>query len=339
MSESYYLLIGSYGDGKADPIQKIEFQPLTRYVRKIASVGNIQNPSYLAVANNIHVYAINEIDEGEIVSFRMNENTGKLTELHRQSSSGSSPCYVHYDEGSNNMFIANYGSGSVSVHAVSADGRMANAQALKIQAYNEQGTSHPHMVHKVPNTCHYVVPDLGIDQLFVYEYVKEKLHLRNTINAIQNSGPRHLIFHPTKRIMYVANEYSSSVSVYEYDLDWKQVHLIQSISTIPLGVVTDNYCAHIHISERATKVYVSNRGHNSIATFNVLHDGRLEAVTYTSTIGEWPRHFTVHGDYMFIANERSHSVNVMKLDVQGIPEPLHISYAMHRPAFIYAYRG
>ncbi|OLE60322.1 MAG: hypothetical protein AUG74_16020 [Bacteroidetes bacterium 13_1_20CM_4_60_6] len=64
-------------------------------------------------------------------------------------------------------------------------------------------------------------------------------------------------------------------------------------------------------------MYVSNRGHNSIAVFSVADSTAALALEQTvSTEGDWPRNFSLHpsGRWLLVANQRSDSVVVFGRD-------------------------
>jgi len=63
-------------------------------------------------------------------------------------------------------------------------------------------------------------------------------------------------------------------------------------------------------------LYVSNRGHNSIALFSVAREGTIELEQTVSTLGDWPRNFSLHPSdrWLLVANQRSNSVVVYARD-------------------------
>ena len=81
-----------------------------------------------------------------------------------------------------------------------------------------------------------------------------------------------------------------------------------------------NYPADIHVAPSGRTVYVSNRGHNSIAVFSLANStGALTLEQTISTEGDWPRNFTMDpsGRWLLVANQRSNSVIVFARDVKS----------------------
>ena len=87
------------------------------------------------------------------------------------------------------------------------------------------------------------------------------------VDAVYGEGPRHYEFHPTLDVVYVANENGSSVTVYDFNPDNGTLAPRQTLSTLPEGFTERNTCAQIHIHPSGKFLYISNRGHNSIAGY------------------------------------------------------------------------
>jgi 6-phosphogluconolactonase len=90
------------------------------------------------------------------------------------------------------------------------------------------------------------------------------------------SGPRHLIFHPNRRYMYLINERNSTLIVYRYRTDSGNSEEVQTISTSPQDYKDINLCADLHIY--GNYLYVSTRGHDSIVLFHI--DENTGQLTY-----------------------------------------------------------
>ena len=77
----------------------------------------------------------------------------------------------------------------------------------------------------------------------------------------------------------------------------------------------ENTIADIHVSPSGQRLYVSNRGHNSLAVFAIAADGRLTGLTVPACGGNWPRNFALApgGRFMLVANQYSDEVSVLPL--------------------------
>jgi 6-phosphogluconolactonase len=112
--------------------------------------------------------------------------------------------------------------------------------------------------------------------------------------------------------VFVANELDSTVATLRFDSTLAALTVLDARSTLPVGWTGTNYPADIHAATDGRTLYVSNRGHNSIAAFSVAEKGALALEQVISTEGDWPRNFSLHptGRWLLVANQRSDSVIV-----------------------------
>lgn len=145
------------------------------------------------------------------------------------------------------------------------------------------------------------------------------------------AGPRHLAFHPTRPYVFVANELDSTVATLRFDAAGGALALLETRSTLPAGWTGTNYPADIQVAPSGRTLYVSNRGHNSIAVFAVAEStGALSLAQTISTDGDWPRNFTVDptGRWLLVANQKSNSIVVFGRDEKSgalTPTPQRIA--------------
>ena len=131
------------------------------------------------------------------------------------------------------------------------------------------------------------------------------------------AGPRHVAFHPTLPLVFVANELDSTVATLRFDAERGALSPLATDSTVPAGWTGTNYPADIHVASSGRTLYVSNRGHNSIAVFSVAEStGALLLDQVVPTEGDWPRNFSLDptGRWLLVANQRSDSVVVFGRD-------------------------
>ena len=100
-----------------------------------------------------------------------------------------------------------------------------------------------------------------------------------TMNA-GGSGPRRLQLHPNGKFLYVNHETDSKVSVFE--VNGASLKQIQTLSTLPADHKGNNTTAEIQIDQTGKWLYVTNRGHDSIAHYAVdSAKGTLTLVGHT----------------------------------------------------------
>src|SRR2546425_3387654 len=264
---------------------------------RVGSVNAGANPSFLAIHPNKRVlYAVKELEQtGMVSAFAIERATGVLTRLNEQPSGGGEPCYVSVDRSGRAALVANYAGGSVALLPIEANGALASAASVvqhtgKGPNAERQEAPHAHCILPDPSNRFALAADLGADRVFVYRLDLDGKSLRHVEggDAVMRAGvgPRHLAFHPTLPLVFVANELDSTVATLRFDSARGALSLLDATSTVPAGWTGTNYPADIHVASTGRTLYVSNRGHNSIAAFSAAETGALALDQVVSTDGD-----------------------------------------------------
>ncbi|HYO82201.1 MAG TPA: lactonase family protein [Bryobacteraceae bacterium] len=311
---------GTYTGPESKGIYMFRFADGTASEPELA--GEVQNPSFLAIhPNRKLVYSVGEIQGGTVSAFSVDRASGKLTALNSQPSGGAGPCYVSVDRTGKNVLVANYGGGSVAVLPVDPkDGKLGERTALVehkgMGPTKRQDKPYAHCIKLSPDNRFALVADLGIDQVLVYRFDPSAgtLQLSAEAKLKPGAGPRHFAFHPKNRMVYVNGEMDSTVTAYA----WDNGTLLERgvVSTLPADFKDQNSTAEIVVHPTGKWVYVSNRGHDSIAVFAVERDGKLSPRGHTPTGGQTPRNFVVDptGKYLLAANQKTGNINTFRID-------------------------
>jgi len=312
---------------------------------RVGAVNAGANPSFLTIHPNGRVlYAVNEVEPTGIVSaFAIKSGTAGLTRLNEQPSGGGAPCYVSVERSGRAMLVANYAGGSVALLPIEPNGALAPGHVVqhtgKGPNAERQEAPHAHCILPDPSNRFALAADLGADRVFVYRLDLEgrSLRLIEEGDAIMRpgAGPRHLSFHPTLPLLFVADELDSTAATLRFDAERGTLSPQDTRSTVPAGWTGTNYPADIHVAPNGRALYVSNRGHNSIAVFSVREStGELSLDETVSTEGDWPRNFSLDpsGRWLLVANQRSDSVVVFGRDPDnGRLTPTHQRIALPSP--------
>jgi 6-phosphogluconolactonase len=166
--------------------------------------------------------------------------------------------------------------------------------------------------------------DLGLDRIFIYhldgEHGRLTLHTPGEVVMPPASGPRHFVFHPNGRFLYLANELDSTVTACEWDGEAGRLRPFQKLPTLPGGYEGVNAVADIHLHPSGRFLYVSNRGHDSLAIFSVDHRrGLLDPLGHAPSGGRTPRGFAIdpQGQFILVANQHSGNIAALRLDPQS----------------------
>jgi 6-phosphogluconolactonase len=311
--------IGTYTKGDSEGIYSFTLDTNERKIVDVKVAARLDNPTYLTISsNNRYLYSVvKEGGQGGLAAFSINEN-GELTAINSQFSEGSPPCHVSVDTKNNYVFSANYHKGTVESSLLNQeDGSVQPAVSiLKHEGSGpdpRQEKAHTHYAGLTPDEKYLAAVELGIDALITYK-VKDDgtLEKVNLLPLKAGSGPRHLAFHPNGKYAYIMTEFSSEVIALNYHPENGHFTEIQYISTLPENFKENNQGSAIHISADGRFVYAGNRGHNSIALFQINQDsGELSFVEHTSTEGDWPRDFEIDPSEKFIVASNQESSNIV----------------------------
>lgn len=334
-SNQHHVFIGSYSAPDAPGIQSFWFDDTKGGLAPISSIEGVTNPSFLIVhPNQQWLYSVSETMEradgiaGSVFAFRFDEGGKNVLALNHQPSGGDHPCHLRIDATGKWIFVANYSSSSASVYPIRDDGSLGDMtdhvqhQGKGPNPQRQEGP-HAHSTILSPDNHFVIIADLGLDQLVIYQFDAKagKLHPHGYGAAQPGAGPRHLVFHPNGKILYAANELANTVSVYDYHAAMGALHEIQSLDTLAPDA-PENTVADIHLSANADRLYVSNRGDDSIAVYQVEPDGELARLAIAACGGKTPRNFALapNGNFLLAANQDSNQISILPLR-QGNQEP------------------
>lgn len=326
-AQQHTMLVGTYNSTDSFGIHVVKFNSDNGKAEIVNSIKT-SNPSYLAVSpDKKYVYAVNENNAdigGKVVSFSFDRKTATLSRISSQSSGGVHPCYVAVDPKEKWVLAGNYSSGNLSLLPVKKGIVGKPVQVVQHEGNgpdtSRQKSPHVHGVFIKPKSQYVYVTDLGTDKVMQYVFNKKTGKLTPAKIAFfstgPGSGPRHLDFHPNGKYVYVLNELTNAVSVWnDMNGDWSQ---IQSLSSLPITFKGKSTAADIHVSPDGKFLYCSNRGtSNSIAIFSIDKEtGKISLVGHESTQGETPRNFNFDptGNYLIVANQNSNNIVILKRD-------------------------
>lgn len=341
---SINLLLGTYTRRVSEGIYSVQLNTESKKLENLSLIAKVGSPTYVDTNEdkNMMYSIITEDDQGGIVSLAKQED-GTYELRDKVLAEGSAPCYVAYDKTRDFIYTTNYHKGEVSVYKTDAEGSLElldTVEHVGSSVHENQGSAHAHYSDLTPDNKFVVVCDLGTDKVYTYDVSEEGMLTEiATLDVAPGTGPRHLVFHPTLDVAYVFGELSSDVLVLDYDTETGKFSPLQTISTIPADHTSFNGGAAIRISNDGRFLYASNRGHNSIVSYETAEDGKLTLLGYTPTEGEIPRDFNLdpseqymvvgHQDSdnltLFDRNATDGSLTLLQKDVQA-PEVVCIAH-------------
>jgi 6-phosphogluconolactonase len=141
-----------------------------------------------------------------------------------------------------------------------------------------------------------------------------------SVRLPEGSGPRHLALHPNGRSLYVNAERSMTVTAFDVDPSSGWLRELSRHSTVPSGTPTKGVStAEIVCHPTGRWVYVSNRGHDSVAVFSVGARGELSPVQVKKLPVRTPRSIAIDptGTWLLAAGQTSDDLVSMKIDLKS----------------------
>jgi 6-phosphogluconolactonase len=334
------IYVGTYTGPESKGIYAFKFDDATGALTPVGLVAETPSPSFLeSSADGRFVFAVNEIGmyegerSGSVTAFSVDAATLKLTALNTVSSKGSSPCHLMLDRTGRFLAVANYGGGTFSLLPVGADGRLGAASAVLTNTGSgpnrqRQMAPHAHMVLFSADNRFLYGADLGVDRVHTYHFDAASGAVTPAdppgAAVAPGAGPRHLVLHPNGRLAFVINELDSTIATFARDAATGALTARATISTLPAGFTGSSSTAEIVLHPNGRFLYGSNRGHDSVAAYDVSATGDLRLVEIESTRGRTPRNFAIDpsGRWLIAANQATNTLAVFRIDAStGALEP------------------
>jgi 6-phosphogluconolactonase len=251
----------------------------------------------------------------QLATFRLDPATGNLS-LRGTVDLSSDPCYISTDRTGKFLMSAYYSAGMVAVHPINQDGVIGDSAVQWVET-----AGHAHCIHPDRSNRHFFVSQVVPSNRILQFHFDESTGVL-TPNGIpeviagENQGPRHYCYHPRRDVVYVSNEQGCSVTAYHFDASTGTLAAFQTTTTLPDDYRGENTCAQIQIHPSGHFLYVSNRGHDSMAMFSIDDiSGELAALGQQRT-EPTPRVFNIDpsGEFLLVAGQGSGRLSAYRID-------------------------
>lgn len=270
------------------------------------SSAQMENVSFLTLDPRNHLlYAIGELggNSSYLVAFSIEKRTGALSQTDRKFLNAAGISHMNIDGTGRLLVISAYGQSRILTVSTDGSGRIGDILqecGLTGKSVNpeRQEKAHPHSAFFDYGNRYLAVPDLGADVVAVYrlDMPSGKLTPHERIPSAPGSGPRHFAFHPGRKFAYMMTELSSEIRAYAFDEQTGRLTEIQCVSALPADYTGESFGADLRISPDGKTLFASNRGHNSVALFDVdPESGRITLRRHIKTHG-WTRNIRISDD-------------------------------------------
>ena len=274
--------------------------------------------SVMALAVNpqhTRLYASLRAEPFSVVNFTI-EESGKLASL-STTAIDHDACYVSLDRRGKYFLSASYYGSKVAVNKIGETGAVSanhmqvldtgiKAHAIRLDASNRFA----------------LVTNLGSDQILQYVFDENTGRLSPNNPAVvktdAGAGPRHLVFSPDNKIVYVLNELDGTVNIYRMDQQKGTLMELQSVSILPKDFSGKIWAAEIKITHNGRYLYTSERTSSTITAFQIeAKTGKLSYL-YNMPTEKQPRAIDLSPDsqFVFVAGQLSGYLSVYKISEQ-----------------------
>lgn len=336
--------VSSYGKKDNKGIYIMSFDEKTLKIKQIQQIITKDYPSYMITKDHMLYVAYKNAsalnDGGGLGSFAIYKN--ELLLNNNYNSSGRSYTHLCIDDNQHYIFAANYHIGATAAYQL--ENKIITKKICAIRhkgigpdLLKRQTSPHAHCVGITPDKEFLYSVDLGADKIVMYRYHQGILQedTNYSFQVIPGSGPRHMIFSNDGHFAYLINEIANNIMVFKYYHG--RFSLIQAIHCIPRHFKGFSSAAAIRLTSSGRHLFVSNRGHDSIAMYRVNQETGKISLLYMVHTGKDPRDFNIINDeFLIIACQNDHLLQVMTFDEENeklllsdsqfsIPEPVCIA--------------
>jgi 6-phosphogluconolactonase len=298
------------------PEQKIQIYQLDANTGALTTVETVAvegAPGALVVDQQKKFLYASHRSNSTLASYRIDSATGKLKRLSTAAlPTGENAAFLKTDRTGRWLLSASYAAGKVVVHRLNEDGMI---ESPAVQTVPTALTAH--CVATDPENRFVFVPHVTPNAVYQFHFDSKTGTLTEAGKApggAEKAGPRHLAFHPTQNLAFTSNEQGSSITAYRYD-PAAGLTPVQTLSTLPPDFKGRNTTADVKVYPSGRFVWVSNRGHDSLAGFAIDSSGKLSPLGHTPT-EQTPRSFEIDpsGRFAFGAGEGSGKLAVFQID-------------------------
>lgn len=346
------LTVSSYTAGtRGEGIRLYAFDCRNGRFEHQKTILNDKNPSFIAFSRDRkYAYVCQELPyEASIRAYRLEKDGFEWTEQNEICVPGSGMCHITISPGGGHAICSNFTTGNVVSCKICEDGSLGevecNVQLKDASVRTDwfQDQSRCHQAVFTPDGARVVVANMGGDRLMIYDFdeangVLQPHLIQHQLVCDPGDGPRHHCFSPNGRMLYSVSEIEAAIVVYRYDCIAGTFERIQKVSTVPADFEGWRTASEIVVDQNNQHLLVSNRGFDTISSFSILSDGRLEETpVYFDSLGQETRMFCLTPDERFaiIANQKSNLLSVCPYEAEAgkLSAPVQME-SVHLPAFV-----
>ncbi len=276
--------IGTYTTGRSQGIYRFTFDPDTGTLSEPILFAAVRNPKCVARKGSILASAI-EL-EGRAGVALWDARHPCTPPFSMCCPEKQTPCHLRFSGSS--LLAANYHEGLFTVYRTDSHNLSCATQI----ACGEKAGCHQSLGRR----GFILVPCLEQDQVRIFD---RKFSPRGVILFPAVSGPRHGIFHPKDRTLWMVTERSHEL--YHFNYADTRYQLLQQVSILPKDhpEYAASTTAAIRLSPDGRFLYTSTRGADIMSVFALDADG-AHLIQQVPCGGKHPRDFILSDDGRYV---------------------------------------
>ncbi len=277
--------------------------------------------SWLAETEDGRIIACRESDQdGAVLIFTTQGNALSLQDT--CAIKGTDFCHLSWWPRHRVVAGACYGSGDIFTLEVTDSG-FGEMRSYIHQDAPDGGLTRAHCI--IANEAETVAytSNIALDRLYIYDIARDGSLLNERfVQLTRGDGIRHLLLREDMGRLFATTEYQNIVL--SFDITGDTPRLLGKIPSLTADYVMKSYHSGLLMNAAGTRLYVANRGANTITVFAVGADTPtgLVRLCESPVCGDWPRAITLTPDesHLICCNQRSNSIVFLPIDADGIPQ-------------------
>jgi 6-phosphogluconolactonase len=248
-----------------------------------------------------------------IISYAIDPKSGKLQHI-GNGPLADSMAYIATDRSGKFLLSASYGGNKIAVNPLDGKG-VAQAPSQVIPT-----GLNAHAIQTDPSNRFVFATNLGSDQILGFHFDAATGQLTPNDPAetkvAEKSGPRHFVFHPNGKFVYLVDELNGALIVFGYDAEKGALQPLQTTTAMPAGFDGKAWAADIHLTPDGRFLYASERTSSTLTGYRVdAATGKLTTIGSVPTEKQ-PRGFAIDPSGRFLAavGELSDGMSVYAID-------------------------
>ncbi|WP_413741744.1 lactonase family protein [Sodalis sp. RH15] len=261
-----------------------------------------------------HLYAALRSKPYQVLSFSIDPADGHLTQV-KSSPLAESMAYISTDATGRYLFSASYGGNLLAVNPIGADGLVGNVQQVIPTG------PMAHAIRNAPDNRYVFASVLGSDAWLRLKFDAKNGRLTQdkapAFKLPEKSGPRHFVFSPDHRFVYLIDELDGKLHVLAFNRHHDTVKPVQTVSIVPADFNgAKPWGADVHLTPDGRYLFASERTSSTLAQFQVDHASGKLTRTGTWPTEKQPRGFAIDssGRYLLAVGQLSTQMSVYGID-------------------------